>query len=450
MPRRRGQRAEVNKARAVLAMIDTWPIPDALDLDHPAAEKPMDIGGARVGEFVTLEVAAVLGISDPAASALVDDVAGLRSRHPLMWAAVQELRLEVWQARRVVRTCRELSVEAVLAVDRKLASGWGVLPWSKISKKLPGLIATADTVLAREKAKAAQDERYVSIRHNGDSTSWLIARLDTGAALNLQASLGRLTDHLIAEGAAEPLPLLRAQALEMLATPYLPEGQDTTSSQDGQGSGESQDDDREEGGNGAGSARVGGFSGANPSPQLPLADVVVHIQAEDLDPNTQAGKLAHVAARGGDVGPVLLPDITRLLGHFRVRVIPVIDQNGDPAVDAYQIPDRMRMALQLREETSVFPYSSRRSWSCDLDHTEPFRFGTPGSPRPPGQTRVSNLGPLSRREHRAKTAAVWKVKQPAQGLYVWTSPTGQRFAVVNGHTHRLPDVQNSDRMETAA
>jgi hypothetical protein len=404
-------------------MIDTWPIPDPLDVDHPATEKSMNIGGGRVGEFVTLEVAAVLGVSDPAASALVDDVAGLRSRHPLMWAAVQELKLEVWQARRVVRTCRELSVDAILAVDRKLASGWGVLPWSKVSKKLPNLIAAADTALAREKARAARDERYVSIRHNGDSTSWLIARLDTGAALNLQASLGRLTDHLVAGGAAEPLPLLRAQALEMLATPYLP---DSRTSEGGEN------------------------VGANPSPQLPLADVVVHIQAEDLDPDTQAGKIAEVAARGGDVGPVLLPDIARLLGHFRVRVIPVIDQNGDPSVDAYQIPDRMKMALQLREETSVFPYSSRRSWSCDLDHTEPFRFGRPGSSRPPGQTRVSNLGPLSRREHRAKTAGVWKVRQPVQGLYVWTSPTGQRFAVVNGHTHRLPDVQNSDRMETVA
>lgn len=417
------KRADVNKARAVLTMIDTWPIPDALDVDHPAAEKPVDVGGGRVGEFVTLEVAAVLGVSDPAASALVDDVADLRSRHPLMWVAVQDLKLEVWQARKVVTTCRELSVEAVLAVDRKLASGWGVLSWSKVAKKLPNLIAAADTALARGKARAARDERYVSIRHNGDSTSWLIARLDTGAALNLQASLGRLTDHLIADGAAEPLALLRAQALEMLATPYLSDGQTIDGSEN---------------------------AGANPSPQLPLADVVVHIQAEDLDPDTQAGKLAHVAARGGDVGPVLLPDLARLLGHFRVRVIPVIDQNGDPAVDAYQIPDRMRMALQLREETSVFPYSSRRSWSCDLDHTEPFRFGSPGNPRLPGQTRVSNLGPLSRREHRAKTAGVWKVSQPVQGLYVWISPTGQRFAVINGHTHRLPDLQNSDRMETAA
>jgi hypothetical protein len=220
------RRAKVNKARAVLTMIDTWPIPDALDVDHPATEKGVDIGGARVGEFVTLEVAAALGISDPAASALVDDVAGLRSRHPLMWAAVQELKLEVWQARKVVRTCHELSLDAVLAVDRKLASGWGVLPWSKVSKKLPNLIAAADTALAREKARAAQEERYVAIRHNGDSTSWLIARLDTGAALNLQASLGRLTDHLIAEGAAEPLPVVAGAGVGDARHPVPPRQSD--------------------------------------------------------------------------------------------------------------------------------------------------------------------------------------------------------------------------------
>ncbi|MCI1748173.1 MAG: hypothetical protein LKI24_08815 [Acidipropionibacterium sp.] len=41
-------------------------------------------------------------------------------------------------------------------MDRKLASGWGVLPWSKVSKKLPNLIAAADTALAREKARAAR------------------------------------------------------------------------------------------------------------------------------------------------------------------------------------------------------------------------------------------------------------------------------------------------------
>lgn len=418
------RRAEVEKIHAVLEMIDIWPIPEKLDIGRPVAERLVPAGAAgagEVGQFVALEVAAALGVSEPAAWMLVHGAANLRSRHPLMWQQVQDLHVEVWQARRIVTACRELSLEAALEVDRKLSRHWGSgLGFGVIEKKAKGYIVSADKDLALRKAKAAHDERYVSIRHNGDSTSMVIARIATGAALHLEDSLGRLADHLIAEGAREALPFLKARALEMIATPYLPE--------DAGSSGERS-------GNSHGGSRASSLAIANPAPGLPLADVMVHISAEDLDPTTWAGNLAQVATRTGDVGPVLLPQLAHLLGHFRIRVVPVIDLNQDLTFDGYQIPTRMRMQMQLREGTSVFPYSSRRSWACDLDHTEPFR---PGSPAPPGQTRTSNLGPLSRSEHRAKTNGAWTVDQPAQGLYLWTSPTGMRFAVVNGQTHRLP------------
>jgi hypothetical protein len=68
----------------------------------------------------------------------------------------------------------------------------------------------------------------------------------------------------------------------------------------------------------------------------------------------------------------------------------------------------------------------------------PYRFARPDVPAPPGQTRPSNLGPLSRGEHRAKTHGAWTLDQPAPGLYLWTNRTGHRWAVINGHTHALP------------
>lgn len=428
------RRGEVDTIRAVLQIVDLWPSPEPLPVDRasshtqivapssdrpgpdPASERTVPAGaeGAGVvGEFVALEVAATLGICDPMASMMVHDAVNLRARHPMMWAAVQELTLEVWQARKVVRACTELSAEAAGRIDATLARLWGTVGWSTISRRLPRLVVAADTALAARKARRARQERFVHIRHNGDSTSWLTARMDTGAALCLQNSIQRLTDQMIDEGATEELPLLRAQALELLATPYLPSSSEP----------------------------------ANPSPPLPLADVVVHLDAADLDPARWSTGVAQVDCRGGDVGPVLLADVARLLGHHRVRVIPVIDQGADPATDGYRIPTRTRMQLQLREQTSIFPYSSRRSWSCDLDHTVPYRFSRPDSPAPPGQTRISNLGPVSRREHRAKTAGRWRLEQPAQGVYLWISPTGMRFAVVNGHTHRLADVGSVERGE---
>jgi hypothetical protein len=129
----------------------------------------------------------------------------------------------------------------------------------------------------------------------------------------------------------------------------------------------------------------------NPSPGLPLADVVVHIAAESLETGTG---VARVTARGGDVGPVLLDQLAHLLGHHRIRVLPV----------------------------------------TDLDHTVAYRRSTPGSPAPPGQTRISNLGPLGRREYRAKTAGIWTLGQPEPGVYEWTNRAGRRWRVSRGRT----------------
>jgi hypothetical protein len=267
------------------------------------------------------------------------------------------------------------------------------------------LIVRADADLARRKAEIARRDRFLSIRHLGDGTSAIAGLIDTGAALQLQAEITRITTRMRKAGAQEPLPVLAARALEEIAAPTT---DDTT----------------------------------NSTPPLPLADVVVHIAAENLEAETG---VARVTARGGDVGPVLLDQLAHLLGHHRIRVLPVTDLAGDPSVDAYEIPDRIRRQLAIREDSSVFPYSTSRSRTADLDHTIPYRRSTPGSPAPPGQTRISNLGPLGRREHRAKTAGIWTLSQPEPGVYEWTNRTGRRWRVTRGRTVRLPDQAGTDR-----
>jgi hypothetical protein len=64
-----------------------------------------------------------------------------------------------------------------------------------------------------------------------------------------------------------------------------------------------------------------------------------------------------------------------------------------------------------------------------IDHTVPY---DPSGP--PGQTSRENLGPLSRREHRAKTVGGWRTKQPDPGLYVWRSPEGHVAVTTNQGT----------------
>lgn len=273
------RRGEAAKLLAVLRMVDAYPAPESLEL--PASERVVPVGAAGagvVGEYVALEVSTLLGVSVPVASNLIRDAANLRSRHPRLWGRVIGLQVEVWQAREVARACHELSADAAGWVDEHLDGVWGTVPWSRVRRRLNGLVVRADRELAARKAELGRRDRFVSIRHLGDSTSVLIAKIDTAAALRLGQLIARTVDRLAKDGHDESLPELRAQALEMLGTPQLL----------------------------AADAEEAGPTAVMSDGQRPLADLVVHVGAEDLDPGATGTQVARVVACGGDVGPVLL------------------------------------------------------------------------------------------------------------------------------------------------
>ena len=115
----------------------------------------------------------------------------------------------------------------------------------------------------------------------------------------------------------------------------------------------------------------------------------------------------------------------------------MIDLKDQVPVDAYEIPDRLREATQLRSPVDVFPYATNTSRRRDLDHTIPWRPpDRDGLPGPPGQTRLDNLAPLTRLHHRIKTHSTWRVAQPFNGVFVWRSPHGHHFLV--DHTGTRP------------
>lgn len=143
----------------------------------------------------------------------------------------------------------------------------------------------------------------------------------------------------------------------------------------------------------------------------------------------EAGE-AHIARFEG-VGPVLLSQVREWLGAgARVRVVPVVDPGMIPPVDAYEFPQRMREALWLRTPASVFPYSANTSRGMDINHTIPYRSGSPPGA---GQTGLHNAGPLGRAEHRFVTHGRVSIRQPGDGTYLFktrfgrvliTNPTG--------------------------
>ena len=87
--------------------------------------------------------------------------------------------------------------------------------------------------------------------------------------------------------------------------------------------------------------------------------------------------------------------------------------------------------MRLRDVYEIFPHGSRSARRLDLDHTIPYTDGIDG------QTRPDNLGPLTRTLHRAKTSRRRQLKQPASGIFWWTSPHHQHYRVTNHGTDDL-------------
>lgn len=115
---------------------------------------------------------------------------------------------------------------------------------------------------------------------------------------------------------------------------------------------------------------------------------------------------------------------------YDIRVQPVLDPARVAPVDAYEIPLRMREAVQLRNPADVYPYGTCTNHRMDLDHTIPYRLDN-GSP---AQTSLRNLGPLDRTHHRDKTHGYGSLRQPADGIYLYRSPEGWIYLTTNAGT----------------
>ena len=96
---------------------------------------------------------------------------------------------------------------------------------------------------------------------------------------------------------------------------------------------------------------------------------------------------------------VLLDQVQAWCGDSRTKVTikPVIDLQAELSTPAYEIPDRIREQVVLRDRTCVFPWCSRPARGCDVDHIVEHDHDAASQGRPqPGPTTSSNLGALCR------------------------------------------------------
>lgn len=367
--------------------------------------RPIRIGadGTRlVDEHLPLEVAAAAGTNVEAAVWLTRDIVNLHARHPNAWRAVQTGQLPLWRARRFAEHAAtlRLSAEQARAADEQLGPAIGRVGWKRLWWLYRAAVMKEAPDRMRELAEQAAAERYIRMNPTVDdpACSYLAGRLDTGDAVALSALLDDLADALSEAGESGSRDALRARAVGILSDPR--EAIALLEQQTGQAQSTRRRNRR------------------------PATRVYVHISEHDLRP----GGVGRVEG----LGPLLADQLGQLAGASPIRLTPVVHVNGtETVVDGYEVPGAIRTEVIFRDRYEVFPYSSRDARRADLDHTEAYRPGVRG------QTRASNLGPLTRRSHRGKTHGGWRLWQPHPGVFWWRSPRNQLYRVAADGTLNL-------------
>ncbi|GAB3713316.1 DUF222 domain-containing protein [Mariniluteicoccus flavus] len=433
--------AEVDQVALVAAAAEAYSwIDEPLD-DNPGSDSvPSVLHGERlivlggdgtpeVAEFCSLEVGPALGISPDAAAQLIADVLDLRHRHPQLWALVIGGYVRVFAARKVAQLTRtrELTHDMAGEVDRKLAPFAPQYTVTRLLNQAELLCDVVDPDGAEARRKAALERRFVTVRPGEAGTALVTGQVDGPAALRLDKTITQLAgilrdaghrdsadgDGTVAGGAdVDPLDpqfaVLRAQALELLADPARA-GRVL----------------------GTGSLDLDDTDDPDTSSGLPsrkdLLELVVHVRLDEVD-----------RGAGGQVtglGSVARSQLDAMLANAeRVTVRPVLDPQTPHVTVGYEPTVAQRREVLLQEEYEAFPFSTRRSAGkfIDLDHITPF---------PVGQTCTTNLSPLSKRVHRAKTFGGFTSTPVRPGVKHWKTPTGQEFwTTPHGTYTRNPDT----------
>ncbi|MFC7362875.1 HNH endonuclease signature motif containing protein [Nocardioides astragali] len=374
-------------------------------------------GCPTVAEFCVAELGTVLGISIVSAKRLIGHALELRHRLPRLWTQVQSGGVAPWRARMVaeatIHATPSLTPEAAGWVDAQVAAVAGRIGPVQLDRLVAESIkrfelAPADPAADPDDGYLSVDPRHVTV-HDQDvhyaGTMHLEADLDIADALDVDRVLTHGAELRKALGSTESLDVRRAQALGDLAR--------TQTALDLHTRGHTQ-----------------GRAGASGQDGLPVArEVVLHAHFEAVSVAEQmvfgpAGRLEERQRL------VLLDQVQSWCGDSRTKVTikPVIDLNAHLEAPGYEIPDRIREQIILRDRTCVFPWCTRPARGCDVDHVIEYDHDAEADGRPqPGPTQTDNLGALCRFHHRLKTHTAWHYDVIGPGEFEWTSPHGHRY-----------------------
>ncbi|WP_436698221.1 DUF222 domain-containing protein, partial [Nocardioides sp. BYT-33-1] len=322
--------ARLEAERQVLRAAYQWAVlhhPDRLPPDDRRGRSRARRAGGAGTPLVTEHAAAVFGAriqtSPYGARRLIADAVDLHLRLPRLWAGVCAGTVRVPHARHVADATRHLSAEEAAWVDGEVVEvADGRLAWSRFEAVVEGKVAAAAPELAREREEAAAKERCARMsRVNKHGMATFTIKADAVTIAGIDAAVSAIADRLKDRLPDADSNDRRVAAAAMLLNPAAHRDLDE---------------------------KIG--------PVKVRAKVYLHLYADS--------PIARVEGHG----PVTIGRIVQLLGDAgaTVRVAPVVDLPGTAAVDAYEIPARLREAVHLIHPADVFPFAANTSRRMDL------------------------------------------------------------------------------------
>jgi hypothetical protein len=249
-------------------------------------DRLVEVGGdgtPLVRELCLPELATARQVHTLSLRAAMADVLDLRHRLPQTWAVVMELDCEIWVARKIAALSRGLDQFQVRVVDDAVADAIAGESPSRVLDLARAKVIEADPAGYAARLDAELRKRFVSLSRTDDlGLRHVIARVEAGAAVWVDALVERVADALAARRDLVPdLPDdISRDELRSVAFGWLAHPEDVL--------------------------ELLGDATVRSDQRRSKAVVYVHLHEASLDGGV---------ARAEGLGPQLLDQVRRLLGH---------------------------------------------------------------------------------------------------------------------------------------
>lgn len=348
-------------------------------------------------EQTAAEVAAAMNLSPMAASYLVSHAEALDVRLPKVAALLAEGRTDWRTVRLIISRTDLVSDDGLMAkLDDSLAAriaNWHSWSKQRIVNAVDAAVRVADPDAARERRIAAEGDRYIGITAQDNGMAEVYGTVAAAAATAFDRRLSQLAKQVCA---ADPRTLDQRRADALAA---LTEGRRLVCA--------------------CGQPQCANRVDITESDRDPAGtQVIVTVVASEQTVTGESDLPGYLAG----YGVIDAEQVRELAAAASLRLAD--PQTSAAAALHYQPSAALERAIRCRDLTCRFPGCSRPATHTDIDHTIPFNHENPAAG---GLTVASNLKCLCRQHHRLKTFGKWKDKQLADGIVIWTSPTGQTY-----------------------